>query len=149
MTNRPTYPIILTDPGGYLDLIDNEDGLTDSNVLGLIKEVQKNFQAYDKDGFLWRVSEIDSNYRINALTKLLAYTVYNPIIKVSLTWTKIGGYKLDELKKDICNQTDRDDDVITQFSDGEVIKEKVKECDSFDDLIRILNKYIFKVDEKS
>lgn len=130
-------------------MIDNEDGLTDSNVLGLIKEVQKNFQAYDKDGFLWRVSEIDSNYRINALTKLLAYTVYNPIIKVSLTWTKIGGYKLDELKKDICNQTDRDDDVITQFSDGEVIKEKVKECKSFDDLIRILSKYIFKVDEKS
>lgn len=147
MTNRPTYPIILTDPSGYLDLIDNEDGLTDSNVLGLIKEVQKNFQAYDKDGFLWRVSEIDSNYRINALTKLLAYTVYNPIIKVSLAWTRIGVYKLDELKTDICNQTDKDDDVITQFEDGEVIKDNLKTCDSFDDIVRILNKYVFKVDE--
>ena len=44
MTDRPTYPIILTDnTTGYLDLIDNGDYLANSNALGLIKQVQKNF----------------------------------------------------------------------------------------------------------
>ena len=149
MTDRPTYPIILTDDTtGYLDLVDNGDSLNNSNALGLIKGVHKNFQAYDKDGLLWRIEKVDSNYRVNGLTKFLAYTVYNPKINVVLTWKRIGDYKLDVLKNDISKQTDRDDDIITQFEEGEVIKEKVKKCDSFDDIVRTLNKYVFKVDEE-
>ncbi len=73
---------------------------------------------------------------------------YNPQIRVTLKWTKIGDYKLGDLKNDIFKQTDRDDDIITQFEEGEIIKEKVKDCDSFDDIIWTLNKYVFKVDEE-
>jgi hypothetical protein len=148
MTDRPTYPIVLTDDStGYLDLIDNDDRLTNSNALGLIKGVHKRFQAYDKGGQLWRVGKVDSNYKINGLTKFLAYTVYNPQIKVNIEWTKIADYKLDDLKKDINKQVDRDDDIITQFEEGEVIKEKIENCDSFDDIIKTLDKYVFKVNE--
>ena len=58
-------------------------------------------------------------------------------------WVQTG-----QLKKDIFQQTDRDDDFLTQFEEGKVIKEKVKECESFDDIIRTLNKYVFKVNEE-
>ena len=149
MTDRPTYPIILTDnTTGYLDLVDNADGLTNSNALGLIKGVHKNFQAYDKDGQLWKVDKVDSNFKLNGLTKFLAHTVYNPKIKVTIFWTKIADYKLDDLKKDIYKQVDRDDDIITQFEEGKIIKGKIENCDSFDSIIKTLDKYIFKVNEE-
>jgi hypothetical protein len=149
MTDIPTYPIILTDnTTGYLDLIDNGDYLTNSNALGLIKQVQKNFQAYDKDGLLWKVDKVDSNYKVNGLTKFLAYTVYNPQIKVTIAWTKISDYTLDDLKRDINRQVDRDDDIITQFEEAEIIKGEIENCDSFDNIIKTLNKYVFKVNEE-
>jgi hypothetical protein len=66
--------------------------------LALIKGIHKNFHAYDKEGLVWIVSKVDSNYNVNVLTKLLAYTIY-PQIKVALTWKKTGEYKLDNLKK--------------------------------------------------
>lgn len=149
MTDRPTYPIILTDnTTGYLDLVENGDSLTNSNALGLIKGVHKNFQAYDKDGRLWKVDKVDSNYQVNGLTKFLAYTVYNPKVKVTIGWTKIADYKLDDLKKDINKQVDRDDDIITQFEEGETIKGQIENCDSFDNIIKTLGKYVFKVNEE-
>ena len=149
MTDKPTYPIILTDnTTGYLDLIDNEDFLTNSNAFGLVKGVHKNFQAYDKDGRLWKIDKVDSNYKVNGLTKFLAYTVYNPKVKVTIGWTKIADYKLDDLKKDISKQVDRDDDIITQFEEGEIIKGKIENCDSFDNIINTLDKYVFTVNEE-
>jgi hypothetical protein len=149
MTSITTYPIILTDnTTGYLDLIDNGDRLKNSNALGLIKGVHKNFQAYDKDGGLWKVDKVNSSFKVNGLSKFLAYTVYNPKVKVTIEWRKITDYKLDDLKKDINKQVDRDDDILTQFEEGEIIKEQVEKCDSFDNIIKTLEKYVFKVNEE-
>lgn len=148
MKDRPTYPVILTENStSYLDLIDNEDSLTNSNVLGLIKGGHKKFQAYDKDGHLWKVDKVSSNYKLNGLIKFLAYTVCNPEIKVTIRWAKISDYKLLDLKSDIIKQVDRDDDIITQFEEGEIIKGKIENCDSFDNIIKTLNKYVFIVNE--
>jgi hypothetical protein len=146
MTDRPLYPMILTDnTTGYLDLIEDNDYLINSNALGLIKQVQKNIQAYDKNGILWKVDKANSNYRINSLTRFLAYTVYNPKIKVIITWAKVGHYDLEDLKRCVNRQVDRDDDILTQFENGEIIKGKIENCESFDDIIKALNKYIFNV----
>ena len=149
MTGITTYPIILTDnTTGYLDLVENGDRLKNSNALGLIKGVHKNFQAYDKDGRLWKIDKVNSSFKVNGLSKFLAYTVYNPKVKVTIEWTKVTDYKLDDLKKDISKQVDRDDDILTQFEEGEIIKEQVEKCDSFDNIIKTLEKYVFKVNEE-
>jgi hypothetical protein len=149
MTDKPTYPIILTDNSTtYLDLIDNGDSLTKATALGLIKGVHKNFQAYDRDGQLWKVNKVDSNYKINGLTKFLAYTVYNPQVDVTIGWTRISHYILDDLKKDLNKRVDRDDDIITQFEEEDIIKTKIESCESFDSIVKILDKYVFKVNEE-
>ncbi|MCB9241409.1 MAG: hypothetical protein H6608_09770 [Flavobacteriales bacterium] len=148
-TDGPTYPVILTIKAtGYLGLVDNADSLTNSNALGLIKGVLKNFQVYDEDGRLWKVEKVDSNFKVNGLTKFLAYTVYNPKVMLTIGWTKITDYKLDDLKKDIIKQVDRDDDIITQFEEGEVIKRQIENCESFDSIVKTLEKYVFKVNEE-
>ncbi len=148
MAERPSYPFILIDDStGYLDLVDNGEQLLISNALGFIKRVHYNFQGYDKNGFIWKISDVDSKYQVNGLTKILAYTFYNPQIEVAITWTKVNFYKLDELKISICQQVDRDDDILTQYVDKGTIKQQISNCKSFDEIISSLNKYVFKVDE--
>ena len=91
---------------------------------------------------------MDSTYKVNGLTRFRAYTAYNPKIKVTIDWTKITEYKLEDLKKDINKQVDRDDDIITQFEEGGIIKQKIEKCDSFDSILETLKKYVFKVNEE-
>jgi hypothetical protein len=149
MTDGPAYPIILIDNStGYLDFVDKDDRLTNSNALGLIKGVQKKFKAYDKIGQLWKVDKVDSTFNVNGLTKFLAYTVYNPKVKVTIGWSKITDYKLEDLKKEINKQVDRDDDIITQFEEADVIKRQIENCGSFDNIFKTLANYIFKVNEE-
>jgi len=43
---------------------------------------------------------------------------------------------------------DRGDDIITQFEEGEIIKGQINNCDSFENIIKTLDKYVFKVNEE-
>ena len=148
MKESPTYPLILCDKSGYLDLIDHDDNLAHTNVLGFLKGAYLGFTAYDNHGNTWTVKQLKTTYRINGLTRLLAYTIYNPIIKVTFQWKKGRGYQFDRLKQKIVKQIDKDDDVLTQYEDGEVIKQEIQKCESFSELIFILNKFIFQINEQ-
>ena len=151
MNDKPDYPIILTDDTtGNLELVENSDHyiLTTTTVLGLFKASHKRFKAYDKDGYVWKIDNVESNYKINRLSKFLAYTIYNPQLKISLRWTKIREYQIDELKTDIYNQVDKDDDIITQWEEADFIKQRIETCKSFDAIVETLNRYVFKVDEE-
>lgn len=148
MTNTPSYPLIVIDNSGYLDLIDNEDPLTSSNALVLIRNFHKKLQAYYGHGNIWKVENVESKYKINNLTKFLAYTFYNPSIKVTLTWKKERSYQINELKNAINKLVDQDDDILTQFEEGDIIKKAVDNSNSFQGIIDTLNKYVFNVDEQ-
>jgi hypothetical protein len=148
MTDIPTFPLILCDSSGYLDLIDNEKGLAQTNVLGFLKGAFLGFTAYDSTGLTWTVDELNTTYRINWLTKVLAYTIYNPIIKVTFQWRKGKAYKLDDLKRKVSKQVDKDDDVLTQYEAGKFIKQEIHKSESFSEIVAVLSKYVFKVNEQ-
>jgi len=147
MTDTPSYPLILSDKSGYLDLIDDKESLAQTNVLGFVKGAYLGFTAYDDNGDTWIVNELKTTYPINGLTKLLAHTIYNPFINVTFKWKKEKSYKLNDLKRIIARQVDKGDDVLTQYEDGEVIKKEIERCESFPDMIFVRNKFIFKVNK--
>jgi hypothetical protein len=148
MTDSPTFPLILCDSSGYLDLIDNEKDLAQTNVLGFMKGAFLGFTAYDMSGIMWTVGELKTSYHINGLTKFLAHTIYNPSIKVTFQWKKGNAYKLDDLKRKISKQIDKDDDVLTQYEEGNFIKQEIHKSPSFLGVVAILYKYVFKVNEQ-
>jgi hypothetical protein len=79
---------------------------------------------------------------------LLAKTIYNPKLDATLEWRKIGNYNIAELKEAINRCVDKDDDIITQFAEGETIKEAVNSSDSFTKITKVLKKYVFEVNEE-
>jgi|GEM_PF-6539080 len=140
--------LIVIDNNGYLDLTDAPlTDLMQCSAFILFRGFYRQVRYFDENGIIWKTTKISSEYPNNIWTRFLAYTIYNPTIKVDVNWSK-ESYKLEALKNDIKFQIDKDDDILTQFAEGEIIKQAIDNCISFDEIIHILNKYIFKVDEE-
>jgi hypothetical protein len=143
MQERPTFPLLVIEDQGYLQLIEDESPLTRCNALGLIKGFYKKIRAYDSIGFIWIVEDVQTSFKINRLSKFLAFSIYNPSLEVSLSWKKWKNYGLEELKYDLKKRVDQDDDIITQFFDSDTIKNAIDESVSFNQLLQELNKLVF------
>lgn len=144
MSDKPTFPLIITDNSGYLNTPESETDLTTCKVFALIKGFYQKLEAYDENGYLWKVDNVLSKYPINRLTKFLAYSFYNPLIEVTLFWSKRKVYQLNYLKKLINEQVNKDDDILTQFADSDIIKNAIENCQSYNKVFQTLNKYVFR-----
>lgn len=93
--------------------------------------------VYDAEGRKWQAKGIDSRYRRTWWTLLLANTVYNPRITVTLVWREPKTYALEELKLVYSKAVDKDDDILTQFVEARELKKKISEAESFVNLVEV------------
>jgi len=95
----------------------------------------KRWVGYDSAGGQWRVAPSSFPYKDEWWTRLLANTIYNPRFEAELHWEASGMYSFEELQASICCLVDGDDDVLTQFIEGDRIKAAVRACKTFDELL--------------
>ncbi len=143
---KPKFPLISI-YNKALDIIPSENNLMSATVYGVLKGTLDSV-AFDKDGTKWKYGLIANKKIDSLLTKILAYTIYNPIIQVTPNWTESGKYSLEELKSSICTCIDRDDDILTQFVEPERLKKIINDSDSFMTIHKALSDYVFEVDEE-
>lgn len=143
----PAFPLIAISEQDSLYLLADEHTLEKASASTLIQQ-ENNGYLYDARGKKWSFLLSAEGFKNTWLTRLLAHTVYNPLYNVSVKWTDHGNYDLYGLKEEINRCVDADDDVITQFAEDEVIKEAVNNAVSFSQLVTLLKKYIFDVNEK-
>ena len=58
---------------------------------------------------------------------------------VSFSYDDCGEYQLDEIIEKILKYVECDDDILTQFLDGEEIKKKLKIAKTFNDILTIID----------
>lgn len=140
----PTFPIISIYDNRDLKVLESEYPL---KLMSLHEYfIQKNARTvyYDKNGLKWKLSIHSEKYKPTFVTKLLARTIYSPIIMVQRTWTLIGPYFLDEVINKINYRLELDRDIITQFIGVDELKAKVTCCTTFESITKFMNEYIFK-----
>ena len=103
---------------------------------------------YDKQGNKWSYKQVSDKFKSTFLTKLLAKTFYNPLLEAKVIWTQVGSYQIKELQNKLKYCIDKDDDIITQFEEGDVIKSNLDKSDTFDNILEVLKKYVFEVNEE-
>ncbi len=149
MTN-PTFPLISLSTDGGFDLIPNELSSSWVSTIALIdptcfeKEI-----LFDSMGNKWTYRKIFEKFKNNWLTKVLAKTFYNPTHEAKIIWIFKETYSLEELKNSLKVCVDKDDDIITQYEEADVIKFAIDETNTFEEIIGVLNKYVFDVNEES
>jgi hypothetical protein len=107
-------------------------------LLGVLAEYWKGLHVYRSDGIKLRP-------RVEASTlptgtwwrRLLANTVYNPQIRVAITYEPAGNYPLAELKDKVLSYLPKDDDILTQFISAEDIRRLLARAESFSDVVDV------------
>jgi len=142
----PKFPIIMLD-NQAVDIIPSKSYLTRSTVLGVLRGMD-GIVTYDAQGQKWKCELVSEKVKNTFVTRLLANTFYNPEVDVRYKWDKIGQYELPEVRSSLSVYIDEDDDLLTQFVEGEYLKEAINNCGTFEDVYQTLNKYVFDANEE-
>ncbi|HAA12608.1 MAG TPA: hypothetical protein DCE41_13310 [Cytophagales bacterium] len=143
---EPNYPLISI-YNDALELIPDSSILTKATVWTVLNDNCISV-AFDGDGRMWTYELLTDNVQDNFLTRLLAKTVYNPRVEVQLRWILKDNYELSKLKSELNGCIDKDDDVLTQFVEAEIIKQAIIDSKTFEEIYALLMKYVFDVDEE-
>lgn len=145
---QPTFPLIVISNDNSLDLVPEEKYFSKVATSALIDPIafQHNF-LFDNSGNKWAYKQVSDKFKNTLLTRILAKTFYNPLLDAKVVWTKVGTYRLDELKEKLNNCVDKDNDIITQFEEADVIKSAISNASTFADVLKVLHKYVFNVNE--
>jgi hypothetical protein len=134
---EPNGPCFAVGPRGYFSLEPTVSSQQTATLLGAINGFFDKRIVYDADGRRWQAKGIECGYRRTWWTLLLANTVYNPRITVTILWREPKAYDLQELKRAYSRAVDEDDDVLTQFVDAEQLQKKIGAARSFEELIDV------------
>ena len=133
----PTAPCFVVGPRGYFSFEPSYSSQQTAKLLGAIGGFFDKSTVYDSQGRKWQAKGIESPYRRSWWTVLLANTVYNPRIAVTLLWRESEPYSLEELRLAYAKAVDKDDDILTQFVESDELKKRISEAQSFDELVEV------------
>ena len=139
---QPAFPVIAIFDDMFS--INYEEDYSKTFRWGL-KELEQH-DLYDQDGYLWNVKlHLKNKSKFEVIKKLLFWFKK---VSVIATWNRVRNYELIELKNQISNAIDNDDDVLTQFVEGEEFKRKVSGCNSYAQLIRLIDVAVINFDQE-
>ena len=142
MTEQPAiaFPALGIAKEDSMSLWQSLDNERTCSLYAFVKGYWNRLTLFDASGMRWEVAEAIPTRKISTLAKWLAPICYNPHIKVKLRFKDPRPYELGEVQKLICWLIDRDDDIMTQFVEADVLKTDVRTATSFTDLIALLTK---------
>lgn len=145
---QPTFPLICIIKNKGIDLVPAENYLSKVATSALVDtSVTQNTLLFDNNGNVWSYKQVSDKSKNNYLTKFLSDTFYNPLLDAKVIWSNVGNYQIKELRDKLKSCVDKDDDIITQFEEAAVIKSSLDQANTFADILKLLNKYVFVVDE--
>ena len=146
---QPLFPLICITKSNGIDLVPAESHFSKVAASALFNtSIFHNTLLFDKNYTIWKYQQVSDKFKNNLLTKLLAKTFYNPLLEAKIIWTNAGSFKLKDLQEKLKFCVDEDDDIITQFEEAEIIKASIDQATNFDEIIKVLEKYIFAVNEE-
>ncbi len=133
----PEGPCFEVGPNGYFDFSLQYSSTKMWTALGAFSGFVEKSSVFDRDGRKWQTRAVKAPFEKSWWRVLLAHTVYNPRILVTVQWHAPRSYALDELKQAYLSAVDKDDDILTQFVEADELKKKIAAAQSFDSVIEV------------
>jgi len=144
----PQFPLLVVGDQDALEFIDSDFTNPGRAQLLSVLLPPASTLYYDSAGVKWSVRVTPMKAYTGVWSRFLARVV-NPWVPIASEWIRISEYNIEELKSGINHQVDKDDDILTQFEEAEVIKAGISASKSFQEIRDVLNKYVYQVDEES
>jgi hypothetical protein len=145
---QPIFPLICIAEDGTLDLISTPTSLETASAISLIHSSYFEKQIlFDANYGKWQYRQVAKDFKNTFFSRFFAKVFYNKMYPVEVVWTYHNTYSIDELKQQMNACIDKDDDLITQFEEGDVIKAAINKSLNFNDILQVLDKYVFSMRE--
>jgi hypothetical protein len=99
-------------------------------LLGVFSGFYEQLMVVDSAGNGWRIREVRSSYKKSWWLTILVHTVFNPSVDVQFIWEEPRSISLEDVKSHYLKAVEADDDILTQFVEPEVLKQKIIEAKS-------------------
>jgi hypothetical protein len=133
----PTGPCFTVGPRGYFSFQEDFSSRQTGSLLSVVNGFFEKSTVYDARGQRWQSTGVESTYRRTWWTVLLANTVYNPWLSVTVMWREPAAYEVDELKGAYSKAVKKDDDILTQFVSRAELQRRIAAAQSFADLVDV------------
>jgi hypothetical protein len=139
--SSPIFPVILIIDGISLKISNGEKEMSKVRFLDL-EEPPDDQLAYDSQGMMWAFY-----HEAPPLKNRFWNMVRNPLVEARIEWTPVITFDLNHLKSKINFCLDKDHDILTEHEEADFLKLKILDCNSFSEILTVLNKYVFEVNE--
>jgi|SRR5690606_7327226 len=146
--DKPLFPLIDIYESYYVDLVPAEINLSEAVATEILTE-DNHSELYDAQGNVWHYRLVSKEIKNTFISRLFAYFVNDSKHNAMPVWTRVREYHIEDLKDVLKDCVDKDEDLLTQYEEAEVIKKDISIAFSFDDLVAVLNKYVFDVNEEA
>ena len=126
------------DYGGGIQLLEELPESKKMNRLAILSKTWKSTSIFGEER---KYTPEPSGVKLpeKSLLQLLMVQFYNPFQDVKFSYKDCGQYQLDEIKEKINSYVECDDDILTQFLEGEDIKNKLESSETFKDILTVIN----------
>ena len=123
---------------GYFDIVEQVETTVRATRLALLGAGDSHGVVYDSEGLVWNYRWERPKKRPGMWAEVIAQ-IYNPVLEVNVVWARIREYPFEELRKGYIDAVELDDDILTQFVDGEELMERIKQAVDFPALVEVWN----------
>jgi len=133
----PQGPCFEVGPEGYFSFKPQYESTITATTLGALGGFAEKCTIFDRDGRRWAAKRVVSPIQKSWWRILLANTVYNPRVTVTILWHQPASFDLEELKQAYLKAVQQDDDILTQFVAADELEKRITRAQSFDELIEV------------
>ena len=112
----------------------------DATHLAILKQFWSGERFFRSDGVEFDAVPTNANLPSPSLIRRILAEIYNPRRRVSLVYNEKGPYNLDEVKRLIMDCVSRDDDILTQFIEGDEIRDRLRDAVTFDEVVDVIER---------
>ncbi|GMU66807.1 MAG: hypothetical protein AMXMBFR36_30810 [Acidobacteriota bacterium] len=127
--------MVAVGPNGWADVKEQLETSGRHTALGFHKAWWRGVRFFHRDGSLYEVESALPERELGLISKALAYTIFNPRLYIRYQYRRRGSYEIGTFAAAVAEAIEKDDDILTQFADRDVLLEEVKTATNFDTVV--------------
>ncbi len=132
-----TFPALIVAEDGWVDYLDSAARLSAWTTTAIKKYNKCRVFLYDQTDRAWLVESIVPRDRRSPFVRLV-HAVYNPKLAVRMRVRPIIESRIGTFQRALLLAIDKDDDVLTQYTEAPQLKAAIQEATSFKALVQVL-----------
>jgi hypothetical protein len=131
------FPALVIADDGWVEQVGRKEDLSVWSRSAIAKYSKRLVLFYDSADRAWRVDNV-TPVSSSKISSRLSAIFSRRRVRVQITVRQTEGAPREAVQAILCDAIDADDDILTQFTEADDLKDAIQKTDSFAALLRVL-----------